>query len=245
MGHQARKATGTDALTVLADRGYFSGPEVLACEEAGIVPILPKPLTSSAKADGRWGKQDFVYQPESDTYRCPAGETMTRRFSSPEHGMTLHGYATPACRSRCTVKANCTASIERRIKRWEHEEVIEAMQARLDRMPGAMRVRRRTVEHVFGTLKDWMGRSHFKMRRLRNVATEASLHILAYNIKRAIALLGTAKLIEAMQAEQALARDHVQPQPHAVLTQPRWESDVSGRSGLSPVFPVQAPKLDC
>ena len=113
--------------------------------------------------------------------------------------MTLHAYATPACRSRCAVKANCTASIERRIKRWEHEEVIEAMQARLDRMPGAMRVRRRTVEHVFGTLKDWMGRSHFKTRRLENVGTEIGLHILAYNIKRAIALLGVPNLMAAMQ----------------------------------------------
>ena len=199
MGRQASEATGTPALTVLADRGYFSGPEVLACEGAGIVPICPKPLTSGAKAGGRFGKQDFVYQAESDTYRCPAGETLTRRFSSIEHGMTLHGYATPACRSRCTIRANCTASVERRIKRWEHEEVIDAMQARLDRWPDAMRVRRRTVEHVFGTLKDWMGRSHFKTRGLGNVATEASLHILAYNIKRAISLRGVPGLIAAMQ----------------------------------------------
>jgi transposase len=157
MGHQAREATGTQGLTVLADRGYFSGPEVLACQDAGMVPICPKPLTSGAKADGRWGKQDFVYDVRTDTYRCPAGETMTRRFATVEHGMMLHAYATPACRSRCAVKANCTASTERRIKRWEHEEVIDAMQARLERMPSAMRVRRRTVEHVFGTLKDWMG----------------------------------------------------------------------------------------
>ena len=114
--------------------------------------------------------------------------------------MTLHAYATPACRYRCGVKANCTTSIERRIKRWEHEEVIEAMQARLDRMPSAMRVRRRTVEHVFGTLKDWMGRSHFKTRTLRNVGTEMSLHILAYNIKRAIALVGVPGLIAAIKA---------------------------------------------
>lgn len=105
----------------------------------------------------------------------------------------------PACRSRCVVKARCTAGIERRIKRWEHEEVVEAMQARLDRWPDAMRMRRRTVEHVFGTLKDWMGRSHFKTRRLGNVATEASLHILAYNIKRAIALRGVPGLVAAMQ----------------------------------------------
>jgi len=125
---------------------------------------------------------------------------MTRRFSNVEHGMTLHAYATPACRYRCTVKANCTASLERRIKRWEHEEVIETMQVRLDRMPNAMRVRRRTVEHVFGTLKDWMGRSHLKMRTLRNVATEMSLHVLAYNIKRAIALVRVTGLIAAMQA---------------------------------------------
>ena len=199
MGEQAREATGTTMLTVLADRGYFSGPQVLACEEAGMVPICPKPLTSGAKADGRFGKQDFVYQPDTDTYRCPAGETLNRRFSSLEHGMTLHGYATPACRSRCALKTNCTTSIERRIKRWEHEDVIEAMQVRLDRWPDAMRVRRRTVEHVFGTLKDWMGRSHFKMQRLKNVATEASLHILAYNIKRAIALIGVPGLIAAMQ----------------------------------------------
>jgi transposase len=200
MGQQAREATGADTLTVLADRGYFSGPQVLACKDTGVVPILPKPLTSGAKADGRWGKQDFVYQPESDTYRCPAGETMTRRFATVEHGMTLHAYATPACRSSCTVKANCTASPERRVKRWEHEEVIEAMQARLDQMPDAMRTRRRTVEHVFGTVKDWMGRSHFKTRTLTNVGTEASLHVLAYNIKRAIALLGTTRLTAAMQA---------------------------------------------
>ena len=200
MGHEAREATGTDALTVLADRGYFSGVEVLACEKAGLVPICPKPLTSGAKADGRWGKQDFVYDAESDTYHCPAGETLTRRFSSLEDGMTLHGYATPACRSSCTVRSNCTAGSERRIKRWEHEEIIDAMQARLDRWPDAMRVRRRTVEHVFGTLKDWMGRSHFKTRTLKNVGTEASLHILAYNIKRAIALIGVPGLVAAMQA---------------------------------------------
>ena len=199
MGLQARAATGATALTVLADRGYFSGPEVLACEAAGITAICPKPLTSGAKADGRWGKQDFVYQPETDTYRCPAGETMTRRFSRLEHGMTLYGYATPACRYRCAVKANCTAGIERRIKRWDHEAVIEAMQARLDRMQGAMRVRRRTVEHVFGTIKDWMGRSHLKTRTLNNVATEVSLHVLAYNIKRAIALVGVPGLIEAIR----------------------------------------------
>jgi transposase len=199
MGQQAREATGTDTLTVLADRGYYSGPEVLACEEAGVTPICPKPLTSGAKAKGRFGKQDFIYQPDSDTYRCPAGDTLPWRYRNVEHGMTLNRYWSSNC-GACVLKANCTPAPERRITRWEHEAIMEAMQARLDRMPTAMRIRRQTVEHVFGTLKDWMGRSHFKMRRLENVGTEIGLHILAYNIKRAIALLGVPRLMAAMQA---------------------------------------------
>jgi transposase len=199
MGKQAKAATGAERLTVLADRGYFSGEEVLACEKAGVTPICPKPLTSGAKAEGRWGKQDFRYEAESDTYRCPAGEQLTRRFSSVEHGLTLHGYWSSAC-GGCAVKSQCTNGKERRIRRWEHEHVVEAMQARLDRMPDAMRVRRRTVEHVFGTLKDWMGRSHFKTRTLEKVGTEMSLHVLAYNLKRVLAVLGTRELIAAIRA---------------------------------------------
>lgn len=198
MGQQAQDATGTKDLTVLADRGYFSGEEVRACEGLGITPICPKPLTSMAKADGRWGKQDFSYEPSTDTYRCPARETLTRRFTSVENGLTVHTYWANAC-ATCALKAKCTTGKERRIKRWEHEHVVEAMQARLELMPDAMRVRRRTVEHVFGTVKDWMGRSHFKTRGLERVATEMSLHVLAYNLKRAIAVLGTEQLIGAMQ----------------------------------------------
>jgi transposase len=199
MARQAKAATGVEALTVLADRGYFSGEEILACEKAGVTPICPRPQTSGAKAEGRWGKQDFRYEPGTDTYRCPAGEQLTRRFSSIESGLTLQTYWADACVG-CAVKSRCTTGRERRIKRWEHEHVVEAMQARLDRMPDAMRVRRRTVEHVFGTLKDWMGRSHFKMRTLERVGTEMSLHVLAYNLKRAIGVLGTKRLLAAMRA---------------------------------------------
>ena len=199
MGRQAKDATATEVLTVLADRGYFSGEEVLACDEIGINAIVPKPLTSGAKADGRWGKQDFTYDAPSDTYRCPAGETLTWRFSSVEKDMMLHTYWADAC-GACRVKDQCTTGKQRRIKRWEHEAVIEAMQRRLDHMPDAMRIRRRTVEHVFGTIKDWMGRGHFLTRRLPNVGTEMSLHVLAYNLKRAIAILGAPVLMKAMTA---------------------------------------------
>jgi len=200
MAQQAKAATGTDALTVLADRGYFSGEEILACEQAGATPYVPKPLTSGAKADGRFGKPDFVYLPDEDIYRCPAGETLSRRMTTLENDQTLHRYWNlSACRT-CPLKPQCTPAKERRITRWEHEAVIEAMQRRLDREPRAMRIRRQTVEHVFGTIKAWMGATHFKTRRLNNVAGEMSLHVLAYNLKRAIAIFGAHPLIAAMQS---------------------------------------------
>ena len=189
MGRQAKDATGSEQLTVLADRGYLSGAEVLACEEAGIILVCPKPLTSGAKAEGRFGKPDFLYDEPSDTYRCPAGEGLIKRSTSIENGLVLNRYWASTCRS-CALKPGCTPGNERRVTRWEHEHVVEAMQDRLERMPDAMRVRRRTIEHVFGTIKDWMGRSHFETKTLGKVSTEMSLHVLAYNIKRAIALLG-------------------------------------------------------
>ena len=199
MGAQAKAEMGVENLDVLADRGYFSGEEVLACEPLGVTPYVPKPLTSGSKAKGRFGKQDFVYRLEDDTYRCPAGETLTRRFTSVEDGMDLHVYWTTRC-ADCPLKARCTSSRMRRIKRWEHEAVIEAMQTRLDHMPDAMRIRRATVEHTFGTLKAWMGATHFKTRTLEKVRTEMSLHVLAYNLKRMIAILGVQPLMAAMRA---------------------------------------------
>ena len=199
MAGQAKAAMGVEALDVLADRGYFNGEEVLACEGLGVTPYVPKPLTSGAKAKGRFGKQDFVYLPDDDVYRCPAGETLTRHFTSVEHGMNLYVYWTTKC-ADCPLKSRCTSGKQRRIKRWEHEAVIDAMQDRLDRRPDAMRVRRATVEHAFGTLKAWMGATHFKTRTLHQVRTEMSLHVLAYNLKRVIAMLGPQSLIEAIRA---------------------------------------------
>ncbi|CAO4132558.1 IS1182 family transposase ISMpo6 [Methylorubrum extorquens] len=157
MSRQGQIATGHEALSVLTDRGYFSGEEILACDQAGIAVTLPKPLTSGAKAEGRFGKQDFVYETEADAYRCPAGEQLSYRYTNVEGGLTLRRYWTTACHG-CALKARCTPAKERRVTRWEHEAVLEAVQRRLDADPHAMRTRRQTVEHVFGTLKSWMGR---------------------------------------------------------------------------------------
>ena len=199
MAGQAKAAMGATTLDVLADRGYFSGEEVLACEPLGVTPYVPKPLTSGAKAKGRFGKQDFIYVTEDDIYRCPAGERLTRRFTSVEDGKALHIYWTTRC-GGCPLKPQCTTGKERRVKRWEHEAVIDAMQERLDRTPHAMRICRATVEHPFGTLKAGMSATHFRTRTLEKVKTEMSLHVLAYNLKRVIAILGPQPLIEAMRA---------------------------------------------
>src|SRR5271170_1120722 len=199
MSARAKDAMGVDALDVLADRGYFEGDEVRACEALGVTPYVPKPMTSPAKAKGRFGKQDFVYVAEDDVYRCPAGEALTYRYTSDEAGKLMRSYWTTKC-ADCPLRSRCTSGQERRIKRWEHEAVIDALQKRLDRKPDAMRIRRATVEHPFGTLKAWMGATHFKTRTLEKVQTEMSLHVLAYNLKRVIAILGPQPLMAAMRA---------------------------------------------
>ena len=198
MAEQARQATGIRDLTVVADRGYFKGEEILACEQAGITTYVPKPLTSNSKADGRFGKQDFVYVPEKNEYRCPAGQSLIYRYTNLEAGLTTHAYWSSHCQ-QCPIKAQCTNLSYRRVRRWEHEDVIDAMQRRLDRQPERMRQRRQTAEHPFGTIKYWMGSTHFLTKTLARVSTEMSLHVLAYNFKRVMSVLGIAETMKAMR----------------------------------------------
>jgi len=196
---EAKATLETQSLDVVADRGYFSGEEILACAEAGITVTLPKPMTSNAKAEGRFGKQDFRYLAEEDVYVCPAGERLTYRFTNEENGLVLRRYWTNACQS-CAIKHDCTTGKQRRITRWEHEHVLEAVQRRLDQHPEKMRQRRETVEHPFGTLKARMGATHFLMKTLPRVAAEMALHVLAYNLTRVMNILGIQPLLAAMRA---------------------------------------------
>jgi len=202
MATQAREAVGKEKVEVLADRGYYTGTEILACERAGIKTFVPKPMTSNSKAEGRFSKLDFIYISKDDEYLCPAGERLRKHQTTLEHGMNISVYWTSIC-PHCPLKAQCTTGNERRVRRWEHEAVLDAMQRRLDRMPDAMKVRRRTIEHVFGTLKHWMGSAHFLMKTLGHVRTEMSLHVVAYNLKRVISILGIAKTLKAMQFARA------------------------------------------
>jgi hypothetical protein len=199
MGKQAKAILEVEELEAVADRGYWDSEEILACDRTGITVTLPKPMTSSAKSDGRFGKQDFVYLPEEDAYRCPAGEKLKYYYSNVERGLTLRRYWTMACQG-CPLKSRCTTAPQRRITRWEHEEVLEAVQRRLDLNPQAMRQRREVVEHPFGTIKLRMGATHFLMKTLPKVASEMALHVLAYNLTRVLNILGIQPLMAALRA---------------------------------------------
>jgi len=195
---EAKATLETESLDVVADRGYFNSAEILACERAGITVTLPKPMTSGAKSEGRFGKQDFRYVAEGDVYICPAGERLNYYYSNEENGLVLRRYWTNACRT-CAIKHQCTTGAQRRITRWEHEHVLEAVQRRLDKNPEKMRVRRETVEHPFGTIKARMGATHFLMKTMPRVATEMALHVLAYNLTRMMNIMGVRPLVAAIR----------------------------------------------
>ena len=199
MAGQARTALDAKTLTVIADPGYYKGEEIVDCYAAGIKALVPKVDTSGSKAKGHYSKADFRYDAERNEYVCPAGQRLTYRFDSIEHGKTLWVYTRYGC-SSCPLQAKCTSSNAKRIKRWEKEHVLEAAAAELKQQPETMRQRKRLVEHPYGTIKHWMGSTHFLMKRLPNVQAEMSLHVLAYNLRRAINILGVPKIIEQLQA---------------------------------------------
>ena len=199
MSKRTKAVLETDELEVVADRGYYDSEEILACDEADIEVTLPKPMTSGNRSKGRFVKADFRYVREEDIYICPAGERLIYHTTNVENGLRTRRYWTNAC-SRCAIKDQCTTGKERRIRRWEKEQVLEAVQQRLDEHPEKMRQRRETVEHPFGTIKSWMGATHFQMKTLKKVRTEMALHVLAYNLRRVINILGPGPLMEAMRA---------------------------------------------
>ena len=199
MARQAKDVLEADKLDVVADRGYYNGNEIRSCEQAGIDAYLPKPATSPNKAKGQFDRSAFRYIEADDEYECPAGERLTYRFTRTEAGKEIRRYWTSAC-THCAIKAQCTSGDYRRVSRWVHADVLERAQQRLDERPEIMRMRRATVEHPFGTIKSWMGSTHLQMKTLPRVSTEMSLHVLAYNMKRAINLLGTEKIVATIRA---------------------------------------------
>ncbi len=200
MANRARAALGVEAITVVADRGYFSGDQLLECASSSITAYVPKALTSSGNKRGLFTKQDFVYDTDNDWYVCPGGQKLTKgRHRSDRQGDVNFYRHLTAC-STWALKSRGTSEKLRRIRRWDHEDVLDDVERRLDGAPEMMRTRRSTVEHPFATMKAWMGATHFLTRTRAKVATEMSLHVLAYNIKRALATIGTAPIMTALKA---------------------------------------------
>lgn len=200
MAEQAKTALGVDKIDVVADRGYFSAEQIKKCAKAGVTPTLPKPMTTGMKAKGYFGKQDFRYMAERDVYICPADQTLSFvSYKRQKDSIDLRRYTTTGC-GACPMKARCTTTAQRVVTRWEHEHLLDEMQQRLDNNPQAMRTRRETVEHPFGTIKMRLGATHFLMKRLNNVKTETALSVLAYNLTRVMNILGPGPLILAMRA---------------------------------------------
>jgi hypothetical protein len=183
--------------TALADRGYFNGEQVLACEGTGISPCVPKTVWPHER--GLFTRHDFIYDAENDHYTCPAGQKLTKGLVRSDRRDDVDHYRHLTACFTCSLRPKCTPDKLKRLKRWRHEHVLDKMQARLDHMPDAMGIRRQTVEHPFGTLKLWMGSIHFLTKTLAKVRTEMSLHVLAYNMKRMIQILGAGALMEAIR----------------------------------------------
>lgn len=192
IGQRAQQALGKKEITVLADKGYFSGLSIKKAQDAGMIPLVPKTDTSGSEQKGVYNRRLFIYSPESDSYQCPAGKELKYGGTTIDKGKRMRYYGTKSVCIDCTQRSHCTTSKTepRRIKRWEYEDRLEKMEAQLKAMPNSMILRKQTVEHPFGTIKSWVGASHFLCKGLRNVNTEISLNVLAYNFKRVIALVG-------------------------------------------------------
>jgi hypothetical protein len=199
MAHAARDEMASETIEAVADKGYYKGEEIVACEQAGIAVTVAKPHTSNAAAVGRVDKADFIYHSDRDAYLCPAGEWLSYRFTNEEDDRAIRVYFANVS-GACALKSKCTTSKERRVRRWEHEAILERVQKRLDDNPEKISLRSKTVEHPFGTIKAWMGATNFKMKTLTHVATEMALHVLAYNMMRVMKILGVPRLVEVMRA---------------------------------------------
>jgi transposase len=197
MARKAHDAMGREELTALADRGYFNGEQVLACEGTSISPCVPKTVWPHER--GLFTRHDFIYDPENDHYTCPAGQKLTKGLVRSDRRDDIDHYRHLTACFTCSLRPKCTPDKLKRLKRWRHEHVLDKMQTRLDHMPDAMGIRRQTVEHPFGTLKLWMGSTHFLTKTLGKVRTEMSLHVLAYNMKRMIQILGVGPIMEAIR----------------------------------------------
>ena len=196
----AKEILGVETIDVVADKGYFKIEDIEACEKAGMAPYVPRPQRGPSVRAGFFRKDEFKYDPETDSFTCPAGQRLTPYSSSALRQLKKINYANrKACRD-CPLRARCTDNQFRTVSRLENEAVLDRMQERLAKRPEVLNQRRETVEHPFGSIKQWMNQGAFLMRGLEKVRAEFSLTALAYNIRRVLNLVAFDKLMAAVKA---------------------------------------------
>ena len=194
----AKDALGVETIQAVADRGYYKGEDIQACEDAGIEAYVARPQRGSAVHDGLFRKDEFAYDPATDSYLCPGKQRLHPLCQSTTKGVERWHYANrPACLV-CPIRPQCTSSTHRKVTRWVGEAVLDRMEARLATRPDILDRRREIVEHPFGSIKQWMNQGAFLMRGLEKVRGEFSLTALAYNMTRAINLVGVPGLLQAV-----------------------------------------------
>jgi transposase len=196
----AREILGVATIDVVADKGYFRTEDIAACEKAGLTPYVPRPQRGSSASNGFFRKDEFVYDRERDAYACPGGhELKPFRFGKLREMAKIDYANKEACRE-CPLRPRCTDSGYRAVSRLEHEDALDRMAARLKTKPWILDRRRETVEHPFGTIKQWMNQGAFLTRGLEKVRAEFSLTALVYNLRRALNILGVGTLMAAIAA---------------------------------------------
>lgn len=196
----AKDILGVDSINVVADRGYFIAEDIEACEKAGMTPYVTKPDRDPAKRTGLFPKEAFIYDIDKDIYTCPGGQTLNCNGIGAIREIERRFYRNRGACMNCPLRTQCTKTTHRTITRYSNQAVLDCMEARLKADPAMQDRRRETVEHPFGTIKFWMNQGAFLMRRIDNVRGEFNLTALAYNIRRALTLIGTAGLIKAVTA---------------------------------------------
>jgi hypothetical protein len=193
-----RRVLGVERIDAVADRGYYKGEDIQACEDAGIAAYVARPQRGAAVREGLFRKEEFRYDPTSDTYRCPGGQHLYPRYRCGKGDHTTVQYCNrDACRG-CELKPQCMANTYRRVGRWTDEAVLERMEARLAARPEILKQRREIAEHPFGSIKQWMNQGAFLLRGLEKVRAEFSLTALAYNFIRVVNIMGVASLLKAV-----------------------------------------------
>ena len=196
----AKEVLGVDTIDVVADKGYFKIEDIEACEKAGMVPYVPRPQRGSSVKAGLFRKDEFAYDAEEDSYICPAGQRLHPYSSSLLRGLKKINYVNKLACDDCKIRSQCTGGKFRTVSRLENEAVLDRMQARLAKRPGVLDCRRETVEHPFGTIKQWMYQGAFLMRGLEKVRAEFSLTALAYNLRRVLNIVEFPRLMVALAA---------------------------------------------